>query len=60
MKTEQIVNILILSMFVMALTTTSCFAQAASPDVKKEPGKIFIQRNIEHIDMLGNYKSVVR
>ena len=36
MKTKRIVSILILSVFVLALTATACFAQAAAPDVKKE------------------------
>jgi hypothetical protein len=55
MKAKYFVSIVILSVLFMALTTSACFAQAAAPDVKKEPRKITVQGKIEHMDMLGGY-----
>jgi hypothetical protein len=55
MKTRKIVSILIMSAFVLAFMATACFAQAAAPDVKKEPRVITLQGKIEFMEQLGGY-----
>ena len=56
MKTKKIVSILILSAFVLALTTTACFAQAAAPEVKKDaPRTTSIKGTIDYMKDLGGY-----
>lgn len=55
MKTKRIVSILVLSVFVLALTATACFAQAAAPDVKKEPRRTTIEGKIDYMKDLGGY-----
>jgi hypothetical protein len=41
--------------FVLTLTATACFAQAATPDVKKEAPLFTLQGKIEYMDQLGGY-----
>jgi hypothetical protein len=55
MKTKNIISILILSVFILAFMATACCAQAAAPDVKKEPRKITLEGKIDFMKDLGGY-----